>query len=69
LSKGRKRRGRKAGRPKGGAAAAGAGNNETKYLKIEQVLERLVTDAENLRDHKLAESLRTARRLASAKLV
>ena len=68
LSKGRRRKkGRKAAVMVGAPAATnGSGSG---YLDIERSLDQLIGQAAELRDNKLTEALRGARRLASTKLV
>lgn len=60
----RKGKGRR-GRPRGRVGKASANG----YLEIEVGLEGLVAQAETIGNKDLAEAIRTARRLASAKLV
>jgi len=64
-SRGRKRRGRRGAE----AQAAVARPSSESYLAIEISLERLGAQAHDLGNKQLAEALRTARRIASAKLV
>lgn len=66
------RRGRGPGRPPKSATAAIADAGSSKsdgYIAIESALDRLIRDAESLRDNSLVEKLRAARRQVSAKLV
>ena len=68
LSSGRrKKRGRK---PKvAGAAPVMRTDSSAGYLSIENSLDGLIIEAQQMRDSKLAEALRTARRVVSSKLL
>lgn len=67
FSRGRKRRGRKRG--EGAAPTAAVRPASNTYFEIEISLERLVAQAESIANKQLADALRSARRLASAKLL
>ena len=67
-----KRRGRPPGRPAGSVAVASSparSHGGGSYLSIEATLDSLIATAESLGDRTLADSLRTTRRVVSAKLV
>lgn len=63
------RGGRRAGRPSAAAGRMGRTGQNGGYLEIEQALDRLISQAEGLRDNKLADDLRQARRRASTALI
>ena len=67
MSSGGKKKKRRGRPPKAAASETSSGSNV--YLSIEKSLDGLIAKAEEARDGKLAEALRSARRRASAKLV
>lgn len=72
LPKGKRRRGKRAGRPTQAAsngATAASKPSSGGYLEIERTLDGLIAKAEVLNDRKLADDLRQARRRASMALV
>jgi len=64
-----KRTGARRGRPPGRPAGSGAPKASSGYASIEATLDSLIATAESLGDRSLADSLRTTRRIVSAKLV
>lgn len=65
-----KRTGARRGRPPGRPAGSGATKSSSGgYASIEATLDSLIATAEGMGDRSLAESLRTTRRIVSAKLV
>lgn len=64
-----KRKMKRGGGKQRGAAAQIAGAASNGYLGMEVALEKLVTQADGMGNKPLAEALRVARRMASAKLV
>jgi metal-responsive CopG/Arc/MetJ family transcriptional regulator len=64
-----KRKMKRGGRKTKGAAAPFAAAASNGYLGMEVALDKLVTQADAMNNKPLAEALRVARRMASAKLV